>query len=160
MRTQYLTLKMEQKCTQNQRQQVILKGKMQHCSSIMNHLRDEFPPILDSIEKIINQMIHQLQETWSEKLIREMRSLVSRLQHIQFQNTNPKYFPPESKYEEFGHHLRRVVQDFSKETLNPDDEVMVKVRAPQTVYHRSSENLVRYFGRIGSGTWNPDKVER
>ena len=53
----------------------------------MNHLRDEFPPILDSIEKIINQMIHQLQETWSEKLIREMRSLVSRLQHIQFQNT-------------------------------------------------------------------------
>ena len=59
MRTQYLTLKMEQKCTQNQRQ----------------------------------QMIHQLQETCSEKLIREMRSLVSRLQHIQFQNTNPKYFP-------------------------------------------------------------------
>ena len=93
-----------------------------------------FPPILDSIEKIINQMIHQLQETWSEKLIREMRSLVSRLQHIQFQNTNPKYFPPESKYEEFGHHLRRVVQDFSKETLNPDDEVMVKARAPRTVY--------------------------
>ena len=94
----------------------------------MGALRNDFPPVLDSIEKVIEQMLSELKENWYEKLIREMRRLVWRLQEIQFKNTNPKYAPPDQKYIEFKFHLIRVVNEFTKEPLDQSDEVMAKLR--------------------------------
>ena len=87
----------------------------------MGSLRDEFPPILTSVEEIIDHLIRGLKETWYEKLLREMRNLVVRLQNIQFanttarkdQNTNPEY-------EEFAVYLRRVVEMFNNEPSQGD----------------------------------------
>ena len=132
MRTQYLTLKMEDKRNNAQepesKNSKMLKSKMKRCSAIMGMLRDEFPPILTSVEDIIELLLRSLKENWYEKLLREMRSLVVRLQNLQFANTTPRLEPnSEQDYDDFATHLRRVAENFAKETKT-DDPVLDRLK--------------------------------
>ena len=87
----------------------------------MGSLRDEFPPILTSVEEIIDHLIRGLKETWYEKLLREMRNLVVRLQNIQFANTTARKDQNSNpEYEEFAVYLRRVVEMFNNEPSQGD----------------------------------------
>ena len=59
---------------------------MSRCSKVMQALRDDFPPLLASLESIIDNMLRDLREHWSEVLLREMRGILRQLQIIQYKN--------------------------------------------------------------------------
>lgn len=59
---------------------------MTRCSKVMQALRDEFPPLLASLESIIENMLRDLRENWFETLLREMRALLRHLHIIQYKN--------------------------------------------------------------------------
>ena len=64
----------------------ILKNKMARCSNVMQALRDEFPPLLASLESIIDTMLRDLKENWCETLLRDMRVIIRQLHVIQYKN--------------------------------------------------------------------------
>ena len=57
-----------------------------------------------------------------------MRKIVTRLQEIQFKNTNPRYAPPDQKYSEFTFYLMKLVKTFLEEPADESDDVMLKLR--------------------------------
>ena len=59
---------------------------MARCSNVMQALRDEFPPLLASLESIIDTMLRDLKENWCETLLRDMRGIIRQLHVIQYKN--------------------------------------------------------------------------
>ena len=59
---------------------------MARCSNVMQALRDEFPPLLASLESIIDTMLRDLKENWCETLLRDMRVIIRQLHVIQYKN--------------------------------------------------------------------------
>ena len=66
---------------------------MARCSNVMQALRDEFPPLLASLESIIDTMLRDLKENWCETLLRDLRVIIRQLHVIQYKNRSARLAP-------------------------------------------------------------------